>query len=87
MTPRDVTELLGGAAAFCTTLAFVPQLVRVWTTKSTRDVSLGMFLVFCVGLSLWLAYGLRLGSTPLVASNSITLVLALGILVAKLRFG
>lgn len=87
MTSEGLTELLGSLAACCTTAAFVPQLVRVWRTKSTRDVSLGMFLLFCVGLGLWLVYGARLESTPLIASNAVTLVLAFGILAAKLRFG
>jgi MtN3 and saliva related transmembrane protein len=82
-----MTELLGSAAGVCTTLAFVPQLVRVYQTRSTRDISLGMFMVFCTGIVLWLAYGLRVGAMPIIAANGVTLVLAGAILVAKLRFG
>lgn len=81
------TDLLGSLAGLCTTVAFVPQLVRVYRTRSTKDISLGMFLVFCVGVSLWLAYGLRVGAMPIVTANAVTLALAGGILVAKLRFG
>jgi MtN3 and saliva related transmembrane protein len=82
-----MTEVLGSIAGACTTLAFVPQLVRVYKTRSTKDISLGMFLVFCTGISLWLAYGVRLGEMPIIVANSVTLVLAGAILVAKLRLG
>jgi MtN3 and saliva related transmembrane protein len=82
-----VTEMLGSLAGACTTLAFVPQLVRVYRTRSTKDISLGMFLVFCTGISLWLVYGLRVDAMPIVVANGVTLVLAGAILVAKLRFG
>jgi len=81
------TDLLGSLAGLCTTVAFVPQLVRVYRTRSTKDISLGMFLVFCMGVSLWLVYGLRVGAMPIVTANAVTLALAGGILVAKLRYG
>ena len=79
--------LLGLAAAFCTTLAFVPQVVKTWRTRSTTDISLGMFLVLVIGIALWLAYGVLLGDVPLIAANLVTLVLAGTILVLKLRHG
>lgn len=82
-----MTEMLGSVAGACTTLAFVPQLVRVYRTRSTKDISLGMFLVFCTGITLWLLYGLRVHAMPIVVANGVTLVLAGAILVAKLRFG
>lgn len=82
-----LTELVGSVAGTCTTLAFVPQLMRVYSTRSTKDISLAMFLVFCAGITLWLVYGLRLGAWPVVVANGITLLLAGAILVAKLRFG
>lgn len=77
---------LGYAAAFCTTVAFVPQLVRVLRLRSARDVSLPTFLVFSIGIFLWLLYGLYTGSGPIVASNVVTLGLSVGILVLKLRY-
>jgi MtN3 and saliva related transmembrane protein len=79
-------EKLGYAAAFCTTTAFVPQLVRVLRLRSARDISLPTFLMFSIGVFLWLVYGLYTGSRPVIASNSVTLVLSLSILVLKLRF-
>ncbi|HEY7852306.1 MAG TPA: SemiSWEET transporter, partial [Caulobacteraceae bacterium] len=74
-------------ASFCTTVAFLPQVLRAWRTRSTRDISLGMFLVFSVGILLWLIYGLMVRDAPLIAANAVTLVLALTILVLKLRHG
>ena len=79
-------EKLGFTAAFCTTAAFVPQLVRVIRLRSARDISLPTFLMFSVGVFLWLLYGLYIGSQTVIASNSVTLVLSLSILVLKLRY-
>jgi MtN3 and saliva related transmembrane protein len=78
---------LGLAAAFCTTVAFLPQVVKTWKTRSTADISLGTFVVLLLGIVLWLAYGVLLGDAPLIVSNGITLVLAGSILVFKLRYG
>jgi MtN3 and saliva related transmembrane protein len=80
-------KLLGFAAATCTAVAYAPQFIKVWKTRSTEDISLGMFLVMVLGLALWLAYGLLSGDAPLIASNAVTMLLAGGILVMKLRYG
>ena len=77
----------GYAAAFCTTSAFVPQVLRVWRTRSTKDISLKMFLVLVTGLALWLTYGIWKGEIPLIAANGTTLVLASTILFFKLKHG
>jgi len=79
-------DALGFVAAFCTTAAFVPQLVRVVRLRSARDISLPTFLLFSVGVFLWLLYGLYIGSKPVIASNSVTLVLSVSILILKLRY-
>jgi MtN3 and saliva related transmembrane protein len=68
-------------------MAYAPQAIKVWKTRSTGDISLGMFLVMVLGLALWLIYGLLSGDAPLVAANAITIVLAGVILVMKLRYG
>ncbi|MBB4369609.1 MtN3 and saliva related transmembrane protein [Bradyrhizobium sp. cir1] len=80
-------KLIGFAAATCTTVAYAPQAIKVWKTRSTGDISLGMFLVMVLGLALWLIYGLLSGDGPLIASNAVTMLLAGGILVMKLRYG
>ncbi len=79
-------EDLGFAAAFCTTIAFVPQLVRVVRRRSAKDVSLPTFLLFSIGVFLWLIYGIEIGSRPVIASNGVTLLLSLSILILKLRY-
>ena len=84
---RHTSQVLGFVAAFCTTAAFVPQLVRVLRLRSARDISLPTFLMFSVGVFLWLLYGLYIGSKPVIASNSVTLVLSVSILILKLRYG
>ncbi|OPY94771.1 hypothetical protein A5906_10975 [Bradyrhizobium sacchari] len=80
-------KLIGFAAATCTTVAYAPQAIKVWKTRSTGDISLGMFLVMVLGLALWLIYGLLSGDGPLIASNAVTMLLAGGILLMKLRYG
>jgi MtN3 and saliva related transmembrane protein len=82
-----VVKLLGFAAATCTTVAYAPQFIKVWKTRSARDISLGMFLVMVLGLALWLIYGLLSGDGPLIASNAVTMLLAGGILFMKLKYG
>jgi len=82
-----LTQLIGLAAAFCTTIAFLPQVLRAWRTRSTTDLSLSMFLVFTTGIFLWLVYGLMLRDIPLIAANGTTFVLSGTILYLKLRHG
>ena len=68
--------LIGLVAAFCTTIAFLPQVVKTWRTRSTKDISLWMFLVFTTGIFLWLVYGVIIRDVPLIAANGITFVLS-----------
>lgn len=81
-----MTEWIGYAAAAGTTLAFFPQLFRVWTRRSADDISLGMYLLIVAGISLWIVYGVRIHSKPVIVANCVTLLLAVGVLVGKLRF-
>ncbi len=77
---------IGSTAAVCTTISFLPQLIRVWRRKSARDISLLMFLLFSFGVACWLVYGIGIGSGPITVANALTLALALAILVLKLRY-
>lgn len=77
--------LLGYVAGACTTLAFVPQVVRTWRTRSARDLSLAMFVVLTVGIGLWLAYGVLVHDLPVIVANGVTLVLSGALLAMKLR--
>ena len=85
MPSGRMLEAIGSCAAVCTTVSFVPQLIRVWRRKSADDISLIMFLLFSFGVFCWLIYGIGLGSVPMIAANAVTLTLALGILFLKLR--
>ena len=78
---------IGFAAAVLTTIAFVPQLVKVWRTRRTQDISAGMYSIFAAGVALWLAYGVMIESWPVIVANFVTLVFALTILALKLRHG
>ncbi|GAB2884054.1 SemiSWEET transporter [Uliginosibacterium flavum] len=82
-----MNDLIGYTAAFCTTVAFIPQAWLTWKTRSARGVSLGMYGIFTLGVALWLIYGLLLGSWPIIVANIITLALAIFILGMKIRFG
>ena len=85
---NDLTrELIGTAAACCTTLAFVPQALHIIRNKDTAAISLPMYLVFGAGIALWLVYGLALASWPIIGSNVVTLALVGLIITLKLRYG
>jgi MtN3 and saliva related transmembrane protein len=83
----DVVTALGLVAGTLTTGAFVPQVVRTWRTKSTKDLSLPMLASFSTGVLCWLLYGIWIDSLPIVITNGITFVLAGTNLVLKLRYG
>lgn len=82
-----MSELIGYAAATLTTVAFVPQVIRVYRTRSVEDISTGMYLAFLVGVTMWVLYGIRIGSLPVVIANAVTFVLASAVLVGKMRYG
>ena len=82
----DSFTIIGLAAGFCTTVAFLPQAVKTWRTKSAKDLSLGMYLIFCTGVALWLTYGILICDLPIILTNVVTLILALSILYFKLTF-
>lgn len=80
------TAVLGFIAGVLTTVAFVPQVVKIWRSKQAHDISLGMFVLFSIGVALWIAYGVLISSVPVILANSVTLTLALLILALKLYF-
>ncbi|GMN06895.1 hypothetical protein MTsPCn5_22840 [Croceitalea sp. MTPC5] len=79
-------EILGLIAAALTTSAFVPQVYKAWRHKSTKDISLTMYLVFLIGIVLWLIYGIAINSLSVAVANGVTIVLALAIVIAKIKF-
>ncbi|WP_319421177.1 SemiSWEET transporter [Pleurocapsa sp. FMAR1] len=78
---------VGLLAGILTTISFLPQAVRAWKTKSTKDISLAMFLSFCLGVVLWVIYGFYTQNLPVFLANFVTFILAFSILVCKLKYG
>ena len=77
--------ILGYLAAFCTTLAFVPQALKVYTSKHTQDISIGMFSLMNIGIVLWLVYGFLITSYPIIIANAVTIIFSMYILITKIR--
>ena len=77
---------IGFLAAILTTIAFLPQVIKTWKTKKTEDVSLITFSILCLGVFLWLVYGLIIKDFPLIVANGITLILVFIILFFKLKY-
>lgn len=82
LSPADI---ISGAAATLTTLSFIPQAARVLRTRDTAAISLTMYSMFATGVFLWEIYGLLTGQWAIIVANAITLVLALLILIMKVR--
>jgi MtN3 and saliva related transmembrane protein len=83
----DTTTMIGLLAGALTTVALVPQVTKIYRSKSTKDISLGMFVVFCVGLALWVVYGIFLDELAIVVWNAVSLVLGLAIVTMKIAYG
>jgi len=82
----EFDQIIGLAAGACTTIAFLPQVIKTWRSRSAKDLSLLMFSIFCLGVLLWLGYGILNQDIPLIISNSTTLILAATLLYFKIRF-
>ena len=81
-----IQKYIGFFAGFCTTVAFFPQAVKVWKSKSTKDISLYMFIIFTTGVVCWLIYGGAMSDIPLILANAVTLILSIFILIYKLKY-
>jgi MtN3 and saliva related transmembrane protein len=82
----DMTSGLGLLAGGLTTASFVPQVTKIWKSKSAEDVSLKMFVAFCIGVALWLTYGIIKKDWAILLTNGVTLLLGLAILVMKIKY-
>ncbi len=79
-------DILGLVAGTLTTIAFVPQLIKVWRSKSAKDISYIMFILFVLGIVLWEIYGWGIHSLPVILFNIITFALGIAILILKFVF-
>jgi len=82
----DTIIIVGYLAGALTTISFVPQVIKAWKMKETRDLSLAMLVLFCIGIFLWTLYGFWVDSLPIIAANVITFFLILVLLYLKFRY-
>jgi MtN3 and saliva related transmembrane protein len=82
----DTIILVGYLAGTLTTISFVPQVIRTWNLKETKDFSLAMLLLFAAGMLLWTLYGIWINSFPIIAANIITFGLILFLLWMKIKY-
>ena len=78
--------MIGSIAGVLTTLAFLPQVIKVLQTKDTKAISLGMYLMSVIGIFLWMVHGYRIGDMALFIANVVTFCLTLIILISKLKY-
>ncbi len=84
---NDGIQIIGFSAAFFTTIAYLPQAIKVHRTKKTRDISLLWIVTITMGITLWLLYGYFINDYPIIVANTVSIVLTLYLLVMKLRLG
>jgi len=82
----DSITIIGLVAAIFTTIALFPQLMKVWRTKSTKDISTGMFSLYCGGVLLWFVYGVFLNDFPIIIANSLAFIQGVVILMFKAKY-
>jgi MtN3 and saliva related transmembrane protein len=83
----NTITIIGLIAAAFTTVALFPQLIKVWKTKSTKDISTGMFTLYCGGVFLWFIYGVYINNSPIIIANSLAFIQAILILMLKAKYG
>jgi MtN3 and saliva related transmembrane protein len=86
-TLHPLFEVVGSIAAVITTLAWLPQIVKILRERQARDISLVTTAALATGVFLWIVYGLAIGSLPVVLSNAVTFLFIEVIVGLKLRFG
>lgn len=81
----SIAALVGTVAGICSTSSFIPQVIKVWREGDTEAISKKMYLVTVTAFSLWIIYGVMIGSMPIIVFNIASLALSATILVIKLR--
>ncbi|HNZ86905.1 MAG TPA: SemiSWEET transporter [Methanofastidiosum sp.] len=83
----EITTILGLMAGSLTTISFVPQVIKTWKFKETKDISLLMYIIFFLGVFLWFSYGIIINNVPIIIANGVSLVLVFIVLMLKIRYG
>jgi len=84
---NETATIIGYIAGTLTTVAYLAQVLRTLKHRRTKDISLGMYLMLCSGIGLWLVYGVFIHSWPVIIANAVTLALSGAVLVMKIKFG
>ena len=82
----DMINLIGSIAAICTTVSFLPQVVRIYRTKRTHDLSLPTYIIFALGVFAWFCYGIMINSFPVIVANAIIALFVIYIVVMKIKY-
>lgn len=80
-------DIFGYIAGLLVVLSMLPQVIKSWHTKMTRDISFWRYLIYVSGLVLWVTYAILIENGPVAVMNSVGLVLASSILFLKIRYG
>ncbi|MBF0253084.1 MAG: SemiSWEET transporter [Candidatus Omnitrophica bacterium] len=82
---NNLPNIIGHVAAFCTTVSFVPQVVKLVKTGEAEGISLIMYLIFTFGVLCWLTYGIILEQWPIIIANSVTIFFCIAIIYIKIK--
>ena len=80
-------ELIGYLAGIIVAISLIPQVIKSWKTKSTKDISVMWTLIYLTGLILWVIYGIGILSFPIIIFVSIEALLAISLLILKIKYG
>jgi MtN3 and saliva related transmembrane protein len=83
----DWEQVLGLAAGCCTSSSTFPQIIKTYKTRDASDISVVMFSVLLLGVTLWTIYGIQKSDVPIIVTNSLSIVLNAIMLFFKLRYG
>lgn len=80
-------DIMGYVAGLLVVLSLLPQTIKSWRTKSTKDLSLWRYIIYCAGLILWVGYAILIQNGPVAVMNGLGFLLALSILYLKIKHG
>jgi MtN3 and saliva related transmembrane protein len=81
----SLVTVIGLVAAFCTTISYIPQIRKIWTTGEMHEISLKMFLILSTGIALWVVYGVLQGDAVIILANNVSFAFLCVILFFKVR--
>jgi len=87
MMNANYTSVVGLIAGACTTISLLPQVIKTIKMKETKDISMAMYIILITGMLLWIIYGVLIGSQPVILANAVSMLLALIVLIFKIKYG